>query len=218
MSKLTELPEALSLPTNTKVYIVDTDDTTDDPAGSSKQMDAGLLAGSLPAGTVLKTEIQRVTNLTAGPINFSAIPAGYDRLYIQGTLKTTIAAFSEQCSIRFNGDATATNYRRQHIQYQDATPVIGTANTNDIGEVNAASAPAPTEVNYVCDGYANTKYHTVGGSQNSLVTGNSIVAGSMWVSAVGSTAPITSIEFYANDSASLSVFICDIFLYGEKTI
>ena len=179
---------------------------------------ATAIVATQPAGTVVKEEIQRVTNLTAGAINFSSIPAGYDRLYIQGTLETTRGAFSEQCSIRFNGDATATNYRRQHIQYQDGTPVIGTANTNDIGEVNAASAPAPTEVNYVCDGYANTKYHTVGGSQNSLVTGTSIVAGSMWVSAVGSTAPITSIEFYANVSASLSVFICDITLYGERTI
>ena len=58
MAKLTELPEALTLPTNAKIYVVDEDDTTDDPSGSSKQMDASLLGGG---GTTNLSVLQSAT-------------------------------------------------------------------------------------------------------------------------------------------------------------
>ena len=214
MSKLTELPEALSLPTNTKVYIVDTDDTTDDPAGTSKQMDAALLGGGATTGEVKKIEIARITDPGAGGFVFSNIPQDYDRIILKGQVRTTEAVTAARVFV--NGDVSDSGYHQQVNGAFNGGPLVTEASNGAFTITSSTSQAghyASLEVSV--EGYAESRENVVVVDSSAHYATTDAMKG-FYTIGTNDITPLTQLQIKEHDGTG--GLLGTLILYGEKTL
>lgn len=144
-SKLTALTEfAGTLAPDDWVYMVDKSDTSDDPDGSAFKIQVKNLAG--------RVLIQSITNTTAGEFDFNSIPSGYNRLVIEGDIRSDAAGITSDATyIIFNADTTASNYHSQLLSASDGATTGGLGETASPLIASSPGASSPT------DSYANMR-------------------------------------------------------------
>jgi len=88
-----------------------------------------------------RTLISEQTPTGTGTVTFNSISGGYKNLLLEWVARSTRAsgATDDTAQIRFNGDTTATNYRRTRIY---SLNVPATADDGRVAYVSAASSPA----------------------------------------------------------------------------
>jgi hypothetical protein len=220
MAKLTDLPEALTLPTNAKVYVVDEDDATDDPSGSSKQMDASLLGGGIPAGTVVKEEIDRKT-ATAGAYSFTGLDlSAYDRIFIKGYVDSDRAGQTiDGVGLYQNGDTNNANYFIQSIEGNNNT-ALGPETDNSAAVAVCGGADSTLDASGIVDITIENPSAATGTKLCISNTGvirdtTNVIIGRRLLYHKTSTAAITQLDIASTNGANLSGTII---LYGEKTV
>ena len=104
--------------------------------------------GGATATITAKHVIQTITNASAGEFDFDSIPAGYDRLIIEGFLRGDVSAISDNVRIFFNADTTLSNYHEQaSLALNNANSSAEATSSSRISFVPAASSPANSYAN-----------------------------------------------------------------------
>ena len=148
MTKLTDLTKAPDVESQDLIYIVDTSDITDDPAGSSRRVPLSDLSNTV----LVKVQQQVITDPGVSGYSFT-VPATASRVWIEGAVASSRASESDTVEIAFNGDS-ATGYHRQNL-----TASNGSANTVEAANgliLNVAGATSsntnPQYVSIMVDG------------------------------------------------------------------
>ena len=204
--KLTALPVVTTLADADLIYVVDVSDTTDDPAGSSAAITKANLATAVGGGGGgSQTLIEEIEVTVAGDITFSSIPQTYDRLYIRGYLRSTIAATIDSLLWEANGDTVTANYD-SCLNYQN-----GPTNTTWVvdacpGLVAGSTSPANMfgQLHMVIEDYASTTRTKTLLSEGTLRYDATYATRQHGATIWNSTAAITSLRF---DSAAANLAV-----------
>lgn len=113
-------------------------------------------ASSTAAGT--KVLLEEITLASAGEFDFSSIPAGYDRLIIEGYIRSGAAGTNDNSRIFINGDTTDANYHSVLLYTDQGTSGGAEYNTAYTGNIAAAGSPTDSYSNtrWVIEGYTDT--------------------------------------------------------------
>ena len=218
--KLTALPVVTSLADDDLVYAVDISDTTDDPTGSSVGITKNdFLGGGAGTTMTVKKKLQTITNATAGEFDFDNIPAGYDRLIIEGTLRGDIAATEEGVHVYFNADTTDTNYFAQYLYTDNGILVNSEGAFPRILLCSGGNSPAGAHGNVVVrlEDYAGSQIKCAQGESAAMRVVNSMYYGGIGVSHDSMTAAITRIRI-RTDNHPTDQLIGTLHLYAEKEV
>lgn len=101
--------------------------------------------------------IEAITNTVQGPMVFSNIPAGFNRLVLKGRLRSNKAAVAfDSLFMYWNADETATNYYSQRTT--DSDLVVGTTEgaAPQMAVIAAATAVGKSIVEIEIEDYAST--------------------------------------------------------------
>jgi hypothetical protein len=169
-------------------------------------------------GHVIKEEIGRITDPGTGQFDFTGITsASYDRLIIQGSIKSTVAGVSDATRIFFNGDTNEANYFYQRIAGDSGLAVgVEGDGASRFAVVTGSTAPAgnDTRVEMIIETpagsqtkQATTKYSGRDGSADAFTGQNSTYHDTL-------TAAITSLLINSPTDNLTGTLI----LYGERTL
>ena len=145
----------------------------------SQDGSGGFLAGSIVELCVVDESYNINEQIlgSAGVLTVSSIAADIGDLVQIGNLKSTQAAISDEYKIKFNTDATATNYNRQYIRGIGAAVVSQTASNSDFGVVTGTHADVPTSA---FGAYVGQVTNYSDGSNDRAFTGLSGVIYNAW--------------------------------------
>lgn len=172
-----------------------------------------------------KQEIDRITLSAAGTFDFTSIPSGYDRLIIEGKLRSTTSANSDGVTVFYNSDDTASNYHSRVIFAQDGG-AISSDETPDssylISIVSGSTSPSDfySSVKVMIEGYDSTSFGKIASSVGTTYRTDDNIslryAGLVWDT---TNAAITEIEImvdgYPTDKFDAGSYLI---LYGEKEV
>ena len=176
----------------------------------------GSGGGGAAVGDVVRTEIERITNATAGEFDFT-VPTGYDRLIIRGQLRSDVAGDFEAAHIYFNADTTAANYHSQASTGLDNAGAHSELNEPRLFGICAAGAPTDTYATVSCEierpdnSFLKTALGTFSAyrASDKAWTGDHMVTSAI-------TDPLTRIRIRTDNHATDQLF-GTLILYGEKT-
>jgi carbon monoxide dehydrogenase subunit G len=217
-TKLPALPQVTSLSALDKIYAVDVSDTTDDPTGSSVGINVGdLLAGAGVKTVVTKTLIGEFTDPTSGEFDFDNIPAGYDRLVIEGKVRGDKAADNDNVLMFFNSDTTTANYHFQYLAAYNGTALVSEAAEARIGNISAASAPTDSYTSFriAIEDYAGSTLKSANNVFTQLRLAGEIFGGTYDMSHTSMTAAITRVRIRSLNHPTDKI-IGTLRIYGEK--
>jgi len=218
--KLTDLPAATTATDDDLVYMVDVSDATDDPAGSSKVITKNdFLGGGAGTTMTVKKKLQTITNTTAGEFDFDNIPAGYDRLIIEGQVRGDASVGSEDLHIYFNEELTDANYHSQQNIGSNGANSSTEANVPKIAVVTAASAPANAyaTVRVVMENFAGAYIKSAISNFTAYPGVDQQKVGEIVATAESMTAAITRIRI-RTDNHSTDQLLGVLHLYAEKEV
>ena len=124
-------------------------------AGATKKwhMQRWVSALDVAAGStktrVVQTEIQSITNVTAGEFDFNNIPAGFDRLFIKGMVRGDEVTNIITLYGFINEDLTTTNYHNQNAGGLDGTSTTTESALPRVGFCPGGSAVSADDYGYV---------------------------------------------------------------------
>ena len=173
----------------------------------------GGTGGGTPTDIYTKEFIEEVT-ATAGSMTFT-VPAGYDRLYLDGFIESNAASTNSAVNVYLNGDTTAANYL-SHVVYGYNNGAGGSETADGaIPFISTIGAGQPSTVHLLIEdpngaeakriSYTADNYRTLG---TELVT----MTGSIMTD--GMTAPVTSITI----QGATATINGTMKLYGEKAV
>lgn len=176
----------------------------------------GLLGGGGGAAGSFESIATGVGTGAAGAITFSSIPSTYKHLQVRVLGRSTTAATSGNCIIRFNGD-TGSNYVNHTIRGTGAAITANGAvgqSSHVIAQVTGSTAAANIMGVAIYDilDYASTtknKVTRVINGQDQNGSGDMWLGSGLWLN----TAAITSIDFTATTAWATTTTIA---LYGIK--
>lgn len=153
MSILTDLIKIPTVEAADQLYIVDTSDTTDNPAGSSRRVPLSDLTQTVLA----RVRLESITNPTVAGYIFT-VPSGTTRVWIEGLINSpSRAAELDNVDIFYNGASTATDYHKQNAMVGNGAP-NATEAAADAQVLNVAGNTAtysdPQYVSVMVDGLA----------------------------------------------------------------
>ena len=216
MARLTEIPTTTTMTDDDLFYIVDVEDTTDNPAGSSKSIKKSDVIGN-----VQKFEIARITDPGAGGFVFAGYtPSEWDRLYIQGQVKSSAAATIDATEILFNGDATTANYFYQRLAGLNAGTSVPASATTRCATVTGATNAVANSITDVAIEIENPNSSFVKSAISHyrlMQTATAAESGSNATWNPSITVPLTAITI-RTDNDPTDTLTGTLILYGEKTI
>jgi hypothetical protein len=209
MTKLTELPEISTLADGDLIYIVQASGPTS--VGITK----ANFGGGLPAGTVITSELDRITDPVGGEFDFT-IPSGYDRIYVEGRLRGTAAGTSDGIHWFANEEVTTTDYFSQQNWGFATTSFAPQENSPRCGYMPATTAPAGAFGWFRLqvedpDGSALKDANTIHGAKWDASTGQS---SGQTNSRSPTAAPLTRLRIKGDIAGCTGTLI----LYGERTL
>ena len=167
--------------------------------------------------TVVSTiAIETITDPAAGEFDFT-IPAGYDRVYIQGTLTTSDAGTTQNIYGYLNSDLTNANYHRQNNFGNDGAANVVESATPQIGIAPGTGSPSGSvsSVKFSIEDYLGPQLKTVRGEVVFLRDTDNVFTGIIgMISAI--TDPVTRIRIRTDDFGTDDV-LGTLTLYGEKS-
>ena len=207
MPRLTEIPTTTTMTDDDLFYIVDVEDTTDNPAGSSKSIKKSDVMGN-----VQRVEIARLTSGAANTWDIAGIPTDYDRLILEGAVGNDSGS---NCSFELfqNGDYTSANYFHQFLYATGTTTTTAEGSTALIGFGGGALA-LYNPFRLVIEGPALTGIKTVLCDNSYYVDAVQLRVYKFAMLHKTDTAPITSLRL----DASAGNITGNLVLYGEKTV
>jgi hypothetical protein len=160
--------------------------------------------------------LEEIVNASAGEFDFDSIPATYNRLTIEGVLRSDATATSDSVYMFINTDTTVANYHRQNNSSYDAAHSVTEAAAPSIGSVAADSSPANvyTDVTIHIINYAGTYIKNF----RSDFVGQLASATQVIVGPVGTTSSITAAITrlrIQTDNHSTDQLFGTLRLYGE---
>ena len=172
--------------------------------------------GGATATITAKHVIQTITNAVAGEFDFDSIPAGYDRLVIEGEARSDAAVTLDNMYMYLNADTTASNYYRQNNVMANGVVATNESAEPVIAAVTGASSAANdySPVTIVIENYTGSYSKTAIGCFVTRQTSTSTVAGQIgYFTSV--TAAITRIRLRTDNHAT-DQLLGTLTLYGEK--
>ena len=174
--------------------------------------------GGAASGDVVRTEIERITNATAGEFDFNSIPSGYDRLIIKGYMRSDTADVQDSVEIFLNEDLTPSNYFRQFL-----TAINNIENTPEgtgcfIANIPAATAPASS----YCDIVISIENYDSSAHRKMLISdfGSFRQTTELYMGKIAVTSAITAAVTRVRlrtDNHATDQMTGTLILYGEKT-
>ena len=201
MTKLTDLLQAPEVASDDQLYIVDTSDITDDPAGSSRRVPLSDLTQTVLA----KARIASVTDPGVSGFTF-AIPTGTTKVWIEGNASSSRSAVGDNISVFFNGGSSPTGYYRQQNTASNGTiSGVEAADDASVGFVSGATAfdPSSRFVSIMVDHLgAGTPAYAVG--QTVIRRESNWITGQINYTDSNVTAEVTSITIASRNGEQLS--------------
>jgi hypothetical protein len=177
---------------------------------------AGGGGGGATATVTVKHVIQTITNAVAGEFDFDSIPAGYDRLILEGEVRSDAAVTADILYLFFNADTTVANYHSQDIFGSNGASAGGEAAVPRVGLATGASSPANAYagVHIVIEGYDGTYVKQAIGRTLIRRAATDLAAGlnGMYSSV---TAAITRVRLRTDNHAT-DQLLGTMTLYGER--
>jgi len=152
-----------------------------------------------------------------GSITFSSIPATYTDLLVKVSPRFSAASVNKTLVMRFNSDASTSNYTNKRLQGNGSTinsSIENGYNGGYVSEVNGGSSTANTfsNVEIYIPNYAGSNYKSFSvdsGMENNATTAYAQLLGNLW----SNTAAITSITLVEQTSDNF-VQYSTAYLYG----
>lgn len=206
--KLTALGAIPTVSASDVVYIVDTSDTTDDAAGSSKKVTLGSLGS--------RFLIQEIPLVSAGEFDFTSIPAGFNRLHLHGKVRGDVTGTFETIQILFNEDTTTSNYHSQASDGDNGSAVSAESTSPIIAYVPAAGSPTNSyaQLHIMLEDYAGSHSKTATSSFMNYRESERTRAGTFGVINPSLTAAITRLRI-RTDNNPTDGLLGTLRLYGE---
>ena len=192
----------------------DGDVIVDDAAGEAVTISKWITRRAPRFGKVL---LQEITLSSAGEFDFDNIPQGFNRLIIEGAIRSNVSSIAESIYMLYNGDTAATNYHSQTgvsfnaagiAPSEAAEPIVGTVP----GATAVSGAMLPFRVQI--EGYAGSNLKTVVNplavyrSADNIASG---IYGHHW----DSPSAITRVQIRSSTSPTNAIF-GTVRLYGEN--
>ena len=180
---------------------------------------ASVSGSSATTTLTAKILIEEIENTTAGEFDFDSIPAGYDRLIIEGNIRSDSSITADIGYLFFNTDTTVANYHSQRNSAQNNTAANTEASTPEFAVISGASAPtdAYSRISVVIEEYTGSRIKTAACSSGALVGTTNIWSSDGYMSHDSMTAAITRLRFRTNNHATDQYF-GKLKLYGEKEV
>ena len=210
-SRITVLPEFTGvLAPDDWVYMVDKSDVVTDSnsEGSGYKIQVKNLAGRM---------LLQTATPFGGEFDFDNIPAGFNRLYIFGEVRSTGAGASDILHWFVNADTTSSNYHGQSIGGNNGSSsgVFAEASTAQCGIVAAAGAPVDSysQMQMKVEDYTGTFLKSIVTRMDHYQAVNHIRITS-WANFSAVTAAITRIRL-RTDNFGVDNLLGTLRLYGE---
>lgn len=213
MSILTDLLKIPTVDAADQLYIVDTSDTTDNAAGSSRRVPLSDITQTVLA----RVKLEAISNPTASGFIFT-VPSGTTRVWIEGLINSPSRAASlDNVDIFYNGGSDATGYHKQNAMFRNnGTNATEAANDAQVLNVpgNTAAYTAAQYVSVMVDGLpGGVGAYAVGYNSNRLATDD--VQGGFIHSYSATTDEVTSITLVSKNGVALSGTLT---MYAEREI
>lgn len=189
-------------------------------AGVKKKVKASNFAGGGGGGATstvtVKHVIQTITNTVAGEFDFDSIPAGYDRLIIDGMVRSDASATSDTLYTFLNTDTTVANYYRQSLYGSNNATLSAEGADPAVALICAATSGTNyySPVRILLEDYDGSWYKTLQGWGALRRTSTDIAhGGGIVYSAI--TAAVTRIRVRTDNHAT-DQLLGTLTLYGER--
>lgn len=177
------------------------------------------VAGSdrvVPSATITaKEKIATITNTTAGGFEFTSIPAGYDRLILEATVRQTTDTSVMSIYTYLNGNTTDTNYHYTQVRGADTAAAGGEGDFPFVGyAATTYDTTSRARITIVIENPDDSAAYLEMVSDFAALLGNDAQrVGKSFVSS-NIAGPLTSLEFVCPTSGMVG----EVTLYGEREV
>lgn len=178
-----------------------------------------LLQGASQAIVTRKLLGKVTVSGTLAEIDFDGLDQTFDRLYINGQIRTDRVASIDGVFIEFNGDTTPANYHWQRVRGQNGTSNTQEGNTAEAYTVSGANAIGNsfTAVESTIESYATSPANTQVYSRSSGYGGANSATWTNMVTQWNNSSAVTRVTLSSENGANF-VTGTEIELFGEKEI
>ncbi len=172
--------------------------------------------GGATATITAKHVIQTITNGSAGEFDFDSIPSGYDRLIIEGVVRSDAAVTADNMHMYLNTDTTNANYYRQNSAGSNGSTSSSESAAPVIAVITGAPSPANdySPISIVIENYTGPYSKTALGNFTLRRTSTDTAAGQIgYFTSI--TAAITRVRLRTDNHAT-DQLLGTLTLYGEK--
>lgn len=222
--KLPDLPRRTSAEDNFLLYGVDPNDTTDSVDGTSVGISkADILKEFINVAPnvtqTVKVKLAEITLTSGAPgeFDFDSIDQTYDRLIIEGRVRSDANATTDGAYLLFNADTTTANYYRQAADAEGGTATTSANATPNFLPVPAATSDTEGYANFctVIEDYTRTDTHKIGVTTHGAYRNAAMITGTRSVMNTNETSAITRLRVRTDNDPTDQLFGV-VTLYGEK--
>ena len=159
--------------------------------------------------------IETIENTSAGEFDFNNIPAGFNRIIIEGAIRSDVASTGDSSAIYLNSDTTASNYHFQRGGGNNGNPLNNEGASSQSVFLCGDSSPSGsyTYIQARIEDYTGSNLKVIYAFGSSY-TGNDAITMGSFVTVSSITAAITRVRIQTDNDPTDQLF-GTLRLYGE---